>query len=95
MPALHEVIVRPLITEKSSVAYQDQQAYTFEVHPEATKYQIRNALQQLFNVRVTDVRTMQMRRHAVVRGRTVGTTKRWKKAIVTLAEGQTLPVYEV
>jgi large subunit ribosomal protein L23 len=95
MARIHDIIVRPLITEKSSVAYQDQQAYTFEVHPEANKYQIRAALKELFGVTVTDVRTMQMRRHAVVRGRTTGTTKRWKKAIVTLAEGQTLPVYEV
>jgi large subunit ribosomal protein L23 len=95
MARIHDIIVRPLITEKSSVAYQDRQAYTFEVHPEANKHQIRAALKELFGVTVTDVRTMQMRRHAVVRGRTVGTTKRWKKAIVTLAEGQTLPVYEV
>jgi len=40
------------------------------------------------------VRTMQMRRHVIVRGRTRGTTGRWKKAVVTLAEGQTLPVFE-
>jgi large subunit ribosomal protein L23 len=97
MPALHEIIVRPLITEKSSVAYQDRQAYTFEVHPDANKYQIRSALEQLFaGVKVADVRTMQMRRHAVVRGRTRGTTAAWKKAVVTLAEGSaSIPVYEV
>ena len=93
---MHDVIVRPLITEKSSVTYQNQQAYTFEVHPEASKYQIRAAIQALFpDVTVTGVRTMQMRRVAVARGRTRGTTARWKKAIVTLQEGQTLPVYEV
>ncbi len=91
---LRQVIVRPLVTEKSSAAYQLQKAYTFEVHPEASKHQIRDALQQLFDVKVTDVRTMQMRRHAVTRGRTRGTTARWKKAIVTLGEGQTLPVFE-
>lgn len=94
--SLHDVIVRPLITEKSSVTYQTQQAYTFEVHPEASKYQIRAAIQALFpDVTVTGVRTMQMRREAVFRGRTRGTKARWKKAIVTLQEGQTLPVYEV
>jgi large subunit ribosomal protein L23 len=91
---LRQVIVRPLVTEKSSAAYQLQKAYTFEVHPEASKHQIRDALQQLFDVKVTDVRTMQMRRHAVTRGRTRGTTARWKKAIVTLGDGQTLPVFE-
>ncbi len=96
MPSLHDVIVRPLITEKSSAAYQDRQAYTFEVHPEASKHQIRAALQTLFpGVTVTGVRTIQMRRESVVRGRTRGVTPRWKKAIVTLKEGDTLPVYEV
>lgn len=95
MPALHEIIVRPVVTEKSSVAFQNRREYTFEVHPEANKYQIRQALQQLFDdVTVTSVRTMQMRRHVVTRGRTRGTTARWKKAIVTLKEGQSLPVFE-
>ena len=53
-----------MVTEKSSAAYQTRKEYTFEVHPEANKYQIRDALQKLFGVTVTDVRTMQMRRHA-------------------------------
>jgi len=89
-----QVIVRPLVTEKSSAIYQLQKAYTFPVDPEASKPQIRQALETLFDVTVTDVRTMQMRRHVIVRGRTRGTTGRWKKAVVTLAEGQTLPVFE-
>ena len=72
MPALHEVVVRPVVTEKSSAAYQTRKEYTFEVHPEANKYQIRAALQELFAVTVTDVRTMQMRRHEVTRGRIRG-----------------------
>lgn len=91
---LRQVIVRPLVTEKSSALYQLHKAYTFQVHPEASKRQIREALKTLFDVTVTDVRTMQMRRHTVTRGRTRGTTDRWKKAVVTLADGQTLPVFE-
>ncbi len=94
MPALHQIVVRPVVTEKSSAAYQTRREYTFEVHPEANKYQIRDALQQLFGVTVTDVRTMQMRRHAVTRGRTRGTTARWKKAIVTLKDGDSIAVFE-
>jgi large subunit ribosomal protein L23 len=100
VPALHEILVRPIVTEKSSAAYQnrlaaqDRREYVFEVHPEANKHQIRAALEQLFaDVEVASVRTMQMRRHAVTRGRTRGTTARWKKAIVVLKKG-TLPVYE-
>jgi len=94
MPALHEVIVRPLITEKSSAAYQARKEYAFVVHPDANKFQIRDALLKLFGVTTTDVRTMQMRRHEVTRGRTRGTTARWKKAIVVLKDGETLPVFE-
>jgi large subunit ribosomal protein L23 len=94
MPALHEIIVRPVVTEKSSAAFQARKEYTFEVHPEANKFQIRAALETLFDVKVTDVRTMQVRRQAVTRGRTRGTTARWKKAIVTVQDGQSLPVFE-
>ena len=94
MPATHDVIVRPVVTEKSSAAFQTRKEYAFEVHPLANKHQIRDALQQLFGVTVTGVRTMQMRRHAVTRGRTRGTTARWKKAIVTLKDGDSIAVFE-
>ncbi|HEX6089933.1 MAG TPA: 50S ribosomal protein L23 [Gemmatimonadales bacterium] len=94
MPTLHEVVIRPVVTEKSSGAYQTKKEYTFEVHPLANKYQIRDALQKMFGVTVTGVRTMQMRRHAVTRGRTRGTTARWKKAIVTLKDGDSIAVFE-
>jgi large subunit ribosomal protein L23 len=94
MPALHEIIVRPLVTEKSSAAYQARKEYAFVVHPGANKHQIRQALEQLFEVTVTAVRTMQMRRHQVTRGRVRGATARWKKAIVTLKEGDSIAVFE-
>ncbi len=94
MPTLYETVVRPVVTEKSSAAYQTRKEYTFEVHPEANKHQIRAAIQSLFGVTVTAVRTMQMRRHEVTRGRTRGTTARWKKAIVTLKDGDTIAVFE-
>ena len=94
MPTLQKTVVRPLITEKSSAAYQTRKEYAFEVHPEANKFQIKSALEQQFGVHVTAVRTMQMRRHEVSRGRIRGTTARWKKAIVTLKEGESLPIFE-
>jgi large subunit ribosomal protein L23 len=94
MASLHDTIVRPVVTEKSSAAYQLRKEYAFEVHPEANKHQIREALRQLFGVTAVRVRTMQVRRDSVVRGRTRGLTARWKKAIVTLKEGETLPVFE-
>lgn len=94
MPALHDTILRPVVTEKSSAAYQMRKEYAFEVHPEATKHEIRDALKQLFGVTATNVRTMRMRRNTVVRGRTKGLTARWKKAIVTLKDGDSIPVFE-
>ena len=92
--SVHRVVIRPIVTEKSSAAFQERQEYALEVHPEANKHQIRDAVEQLFGVTVTSVRTMQMRRHEVTRGRTRGTTARWKKAIVTLKDGESLPVFE-
>jgi large subunit ribosomal protein L23 len=94
MPGLHRTIVRPLVTEKSSAAYQNRREYTFVVHPEANKYQIAAALKELFGVTATSVRTMQMRRREVTRGRVRGTTARWKKAVVTLQDGDQIPVFE-
>ncbi|HET9149231.1 MAG TPA: 50S ribosomal protein L23 [Alphaproteobacteria bacterium] len=94
MANLTQIVVRPLITEKSSTAFQNRGEYVFEVHPEATKGQIREALKQLFGVTAVTVRTMQMRRNAVARGKTRGVTPRWKKAIVTLKDGESLAVYE-
>ncbi|MES2123990.1 MAG: 50S ribosomal protein L23 [Gemmatimonadota bacterium] len=94
MADLHQIVVRPMITEKSSAAWQDRQEYVFEVHPDASKGQIREALQKHFGVTVTSVRTMQMRRNAIARGKTRGVTPRWKKAIVTLKDGDSLAVFE-
>jgi len=94
MPSLHETVVRPVVTEKSSAAYQTRKEYAFEVHPTASKHDIREALHRLFGVTVISVRTMQMRRHEVVRGRTRGRTAAWKKAIVTLKDGDSIAVFE-
>lgn len=94
MADLHGIVIRPLVTEKSSTAWQERQEYVFEVHPDATKGQIRAALKALFGVTAKDVRTMVMRRNAIARGRTRGVTPRWKKAIVTLQDGDTLAVFE-
>ena len=94
MPTIHETIIRPLITEKSSAAYQDRGEYTFEVHPEATKPQIRSAIEQLFGVKVTGVWTSNQRGKEKRMGKTVGRRPNWKKAIVTLREGDTIEIFE-
>ncbi len=88
MPTLHQTIVRPVITEKSSAAYQDRGEYTFEVHPEATKFAIRQAVEELFGVKVTGVWTSNQRGKTRRVGKTTGRRSNWKKAIVTLSEGR-------
>ena len=94
MPTVHETIVRPLITEKSSAAYQDRQEYTFEVHPKASKPQIRSAIEQLFGVKVQGVWTSHQRGKVKRMGKTAGRRPNWKKAIVKLAPGDTIPIFE-
>jgi large subunit ribosomal protein L23 len=94
MPTIHRTIVRPLITEKSSAAYQDRGEYTFEVHRDATKPQIRSAIEQLFGVKVTDVWTSNQRGKERRVGKTVGRRPVWKKAIVRLREGDTIEIFE-
>jgi len=94
MPTLHRTIVRPLITEKSSAAYQARGEYTFEVHVDASKPQIRSAIEQLFGVKVTGVWTSNQRGKTKRMGNTVGRKPNWKKAIVKLREGDTIEIFE-
>lgn len=94
MPDLHRVIVGPVVTEKSSAAYQTRKEYAFRVRPEATKPQIREAIEKLFSVTVTDVRTLVVRAKRRSYGQHVGRRPSWKKAIVTLQEGDAIQVFE-
>ena len=88
MPTIHRTIVRPIVTEKTSIGYQERGEYTFEVHPDATKPQIRQAVEQLFGVKVTNVWTSNQRGKTKRMGKTTGRRHHWKKAIVTLREGR-------
>ncbi|WP_437205362.1 50S ribosomal protein L23 [Planctomicrobium sp. SH664] len=82
----HQVIVRPLVTEKGVHQSQRFNSYAFEVHPQADKAVVKTAVESLWNVRVVDVRT-QTRRGKPRRSRTLmGHTADWKKAIVQLHE---------
>jgi large subunit ribosomal protein L23 len=94
MPTKHETVVRPLITEKTSAAYQDRGEYAFEVHPDASKPQIRQAIEELFGVKVTGVWTSNQRGKEKRMGRTSGRRPNWKKAIVKLREGDTIEIFE-
>ena len=94
MATLYRTIVRPLMTEKTSVAYQARGEYTFEVAPDATKHSIKAAIERLFGVKVTDVQTMNCRGKTRRVGGTIGKRPNWKKAIVTLKAGDTIDVFE-
>jgi large subunit ribosomal protein L23 len=93
MPSVYQTIVRPIVTEQSSMAYQERGEYTFEVHPEATKPAIRQAVEQLWGVKVTGVWTSQQRGKTRRVGRSVGRRSNWKKAIVKLREGDSIETF--
>ena len=96
MPELYRTIVRPLLTEKSQAQYGVHVEYTFAVHPDASKPEIRRAIEQLFGVHVVSVRTMMQRAKLRTMGKTSGRRPAWKKALVRLREGDTIPgVFEV
>ncbi len=93
MPTPHEIIIRPLITEKNTnlMAYNK---YSFEVLRNSSKPEIKRAIETIFNVTVTKVHTMNVRGKLKRRGREVGYTRDWKKAVVTLAPGDRIEIFE-
>lgn len=82
----HNVIIKPLVTEQSMHFANTRGAYSFEVNKKANKAQIRNAIERLYEVKVVDVRTANKKGKSRRRGRSMGTTRSWKKAIVVLSE---------
>jgi large subunit ribosomal protein L23 len=91
---IHDVILRPVTTEKSTLARELSNVVTLAVDPRAGKHDIKNAVEQLFNVKVLDVRTMRQPRKTRRVGRFVGQKREWKKAVVRLAEGQSIEFFE-
>lgn len=89
----HDIIIRPLITEKNT-NLMALNKYSFEVDRNANKQQIKYAIQTIFNVQVTAVHTMNVRGKMKRRGQKFGYTADWKKAIVTLAEGNRIELFE-
>ena len=93
----HDVIVRPIISEKS-MDESSRSKYTFEVHGDASKIQVKSAVEELFKVQVTKVTVLttkaKEKRRGTKRGRISGWTTPWRKAIVTLAAGQKIEFFE-
>lgn len=89
----YQIIIRPLITEKNT-NLMSLNKYSFEVATTATKPEIKQAVEEIFKVQVKSVNTMNVRGKLRRRGREFGYTKDWKKAIVTLAEGSRIDLFE-
>lgn len=90
----HKIIKRPIVTEKSTQMMQEDNQYVFEVDRDANKIEIARAINELFNVKVTSVRTFNFIGKERRMGFHSGTKPAWKKAVVTLKEGETLPIIE-
>ena len=88
-----QVIIRPVVSEKSYVLSANDK-YTFRVHPDAHKTQIRQAVEQLFDVTVLEVRTITVKSKPKRRGAIKGRTRNWKKAIVQVRPGDTIPIFQ-
>jgi large subunit ribosomal protein L23 len=90
---MYQIIKRPLVTEKSS-AYSDYNTYVFEVDKEATKDQIKFAIEKAFSVKVSDVRTTRYRTRWLKQQSKFGPPQYKKKAYVKLAQGQKISIFE-
>ena len=94
MKEAQKIIRRPLITEKSTRQKDDYHQYAFEVHPDANKIEIQSAVEQLFKVKVIHVQTCNVLGKLKRLGRKFGKRADWKKAIVTLKEGDRINFFE-
>ncbi len=94
MRNVHSIILRPLVTEKSTDKLEREGAYSFVVARDANKVEIAQAVEILFGVKVRDVRTMQYRGKERRLGRHVGYRAAWKKAVVKLREGDSIEIFE-
>lgn len=97
MKAIHRILVEPVLTEKSSALMMPEtgaRKYTFKVAMSANKYEIRKAVEDRFEVKVTDIKTLICRgKIRRVRGQ-AGKTANWKKAVVRLQDGQSISEFE-
>ena len=95
MKPLHQIIRKPLITEKANVLKEEAQIVAFEVARTANKIEIKQAVEKAFDVKVKSVNTIQLRGKVKRVGYNIGQRSNWKKAYVTLEEGQNIDFYGV
>lgn len=89
-----KIIISPIVSEKSYDLREIANQYVFKVHPRATKGQIAKAVEEIFEVTVLKVRTIRMTGKMKRMGRSIGRRSSWKKAFITLADGDTVDFFE-
>jgi large subunit ribosomal protein L23 len=94
MAEIHEIIIRPIVTERSALAEANENTYVFQVGEGANKHEIRAAVESFFSVKVEDVRTVRVRGKFKRFGRFYGKRSNWKKAYVKLASGHSINFFE-
>jgi len=90
----YDIIKRPVNTEKTTIQKEAANQVTFEVDQKANRIEIEKAVEAVFNVKVSGVRTLQVKGKTKRRGRTLGKRKDWKKAIVTLMPGERIEFFD-
>jgi large subunit ribosomal protein L23 len=90
---IHDVLVRPMVTEKSITKKEAERTVCFQVSKDANKIMVKKAVEKLFNVKVEEVRTATFDGKLRRRGRFAGYRSDWKKAYVKIAEGQKVPEF--
>jgi large subunit ribosomal protein L23 len=94
MREVHDIIISPLVTEKSTIQREGQSQYSFKVNKKANKIEIKRAVERLFKVKVREVRTATIRGKVKRLGRRFGKRPDWKKAVVTVKEGDRIDFFE-
>lgn len=89
---MKDIIIAPVITEKAATINAEGKTYVFKVRKDANKNQIKEAIESAFNVKITDIRTLNTKAKDKRVGRYTGKTKTYKKAIVTLADGNAIEI---
>jgi large subunit ribosomal protein L23 len=90
----YDIVKRPLDTEKTNRQKEDDNQFSFEVDRRANRIEIGNAVETLFNVKVDQVRTLQVKGKRKRRGRILGKRKDWKKAVVKLLPGERIDFFD-
>lgn len=90
----YDLIRRPLITEKTNIQKESYNQITFEVDRNANRVAIKRAIQDIFNVKIASVKTIQVKGKIKQRGRIIGKRRDWKKAIVKLMPGERIDFFE-